>query len=54
MSLDPGSLGDLGLADPKIEAELAVPDADVQRMQEVLAQVLAFGRESARPRHVSL
>ncbi|MBZ9641370.1 Imm10 family immunity protein [Streptomyces sp. PSKA30] len=54
VSLDPDSLDDLGLEDAEIEAELAVPDQDVQRMREVLAQVLAFGREDARPRRVSL
>ncbi|MGW3723557.1 Imm10 family immunity protein [Streptomyces sp. NPDC000851] len=54
VSLDPGALDDLGLEDAEIEAELAVPDEDVQRMREVLAQILAFGREDAQPRRVSL
>ncbi|MFE0254289.1 Imm10 family immunity protein [Streptomyces sp. NPDC059010] len=43
VSLDPASLGDLGLDDAEIEAELDVPDEDIERMWEVLAQVLAFG-----------
>ncbi|WP_308404910.1 hypothetical protein [Streptomyces sp. 35G-GA-8] len=50
MSLDPDSLDDLGLEDAEIEAELGAPDEDIKRMREVLAQVLAFGREEARPR----
>jgi hypothetical protein len=54
VSLDPASLDDLGLEDAEIEAELDVRDEDIARMREVLAQVLAFGREGARPRHVDL
>ncbi|WUG31837.1 Imm10 family immunity protein [Streptomyces sp. NBC_00459] len=54
MSLDPASLDDLGLEDPEIEAELDVPDEDIERMREVLAQVLAFGRADAHPRRVDL
>ncbi|MEV8395001.1 MULTISPECIES: Imm10 family immunity protein [unclassified Streptomyces] len=54
VSLDPASLDDLGLEDAEIEAELGAPDEDIKRMREVLAQVLAFGREEARPRRVDL
>ncbi|MFD7403555.1 Imm10 family immunity protein [Streptomyces sp. NPDC059866] len=54
VSLDPDALDDLGLEDAEIEAELAAPDEDVQRMREVLAQILAFGREDAQPLRVSL
>ncbi|MGY1500586.1 Imm10 family immunity protein [Streptomyces sp. QTS52] len=54
VSLDPASLGELGLDAPEIEAELDVPDEDIERMREVLAEVLAFGRADARPRHVEL
>ncbi|MFD6276002.1 Imm10 family immunity protein [Streptomyces sp. NPDC060209] len=54
VSLDPASLDDLGLEDTKIEAELDVPDEDIERMRDVLVQVLAFGREEARPQRVDL
>ncbi|MFI9175888.1 hypothetical protein [Streptomyces lincolnensis] len=54
VSLDPAALDDLGLEDPEIEAALDVPDEDVERMREVLAQVLAFGRADARPQRVDL
>ena len=54
LSLDPASLKDLGLEDACIEAELDVPAEDIERMREVLAQVLAFGREEARPQRVDL
>ncbi|MGW4194125.1 Imm10 family immunity protein [Streptomyces sp. NPDC005004] len=54
VSLDPSSLDDLGLDDPEIEGELAVPDEDIERLREVLARVLAFGRAGARPRRVDL
>ncbi|WP_330289953.1 Imm10 family immunity protein [Streptomyces sp. NBC_00576] len=54
VSLDPASLDDLGLEDAEIEAELDVPDEDIERMREVLAQVLAFGRVDAHPRRVEL
>jgi hypothetical protein len=54
VSLDPASLDDLGLEDAEIEAELAVPDDDIERMRAVLARVLAFGRKDAHPRRVDL
>lgn len=54
VSLDPASRDDLGLEDAEIEAELDVPEEDIERMREVLAQVLAFGRADARPRRVEL
>ncbi|MGW7364015.1 hypothetical protein ACWGI8_11425 [Streptomyces sp. NPDC054841] len=54
VSLDPASLDDLGLEDAEIEAELDLPAEDIERMREVLAQVLAFGREEARPQRVDL
>ncbi|MFF4097499.1 Imm10 family immunity protein [Streptomyces sp. NPDC001834] len=54
VSLDPASLDDLGLADTTIEAQLDVPDEDIERMRDVLVQVLAFGREETRPQRVDL
>ncbi|MFI6730629.1 Imm10 family immunity protein [Streptomyces sp. R-74717] len=54
VSLDPASLDNLGLEDTRIEAKLDVPDEDIERMRDVLVQVLAFGREDARPRCVDL
>ncbi|MCX4537657.1 Imm10 family immunity protein (plasmid) [Streptomyces sp. NBC_00841] len=54
VSLDPASLDDLGLADTTIEAQLDVPDEDIERMRDVLVQVLAFGREENRPQRVDL
>ncbi|WP_367575239.1 Imm10 family immunity protein [Streptomyces griseoaurantiacus] len=54
VSLDPTSLDDLELEDSEIEAELDVPDEDIERLREVLAQVLAFGRPDARPQRVDL
>ncbi|ROP44240.1 Imm10 family immunity protein [Streptomyces sp. PanSC9] len=54
VSLYPASLDDLELKDTEIEAELEVPDVDIERMRGVLAQVLAFGRADARPQRVDL
>jgi len=54
VSLDPASLEDLGLEDTGIEVVLAVPDREIERMRAMLVQVLAFGREDARPRRVLL
>ncbi|MET9966719.1 hypothetical protein ABZZ80_12590 [Streptomyces sp. NPDC006356] len=54
VSLDPTSSDDPELEDPKTEAELDVPDSDIQRMREVLAQVPAFGRPEARSQCVDL
>ncbi|MFG3528078.1 hypothetical protein ACGF8B_15195 [Streptomyces sp. NPDC047917] len=54
VSLDPASLDDLGLDEAEIEAELDAPDEDIERMREVLAQVLAYGRKEARPWRVDL
>ncbi|MEV7106670.1 Imm10 family immunity protein [Streptomyces atroolivaceus] len=50
VSLAPGCLDDLELEDAKIEAVLDVSAESVDAMREVLAKVLAFGREEARPR----
>ncbi|MFJ3102462.1 hypothetical protein [Streptomyces sp. NPDC086835] len=44
VSLDPASLDDLGLDDAEIEAELAAPDEDIERMREVLAHVPVGGK----------
>ncbi|MFD7440937.1 Imm10 family immunity protein [Streptomyces sp. NPDC059909] len=54
VSLDPASLDDLGLDDTEIEAVLEVSTENIDRLREVLAQVLAFGRPDARPRRVEL
>lgn len=54
VSLAPASLDDLELEDPEIEVELDVPDEDIERMRQVLAQVLAYGRADARPLRVDL
>ncbi|MFD0309536.1 Imm10 family immunity protein [Streptomyces sp. NPDC127119] len=54
VSLHPAALDDLGLADTEIEALLEVPQDDIGRLREVLAQVLTFGREDARPRRADL
>ncbi|MCX5417279.1 Imm10 family immunity protein [Streptomyces sp. NBC_00059] len=48
--LDPACLDDLELEDAEIEAVLDVPAESIDEMCEVLAKVLAFGREDARPR----
>ncbi|MFD3697973.1 Imm10 family immunity protein [Streptomyces sp. NPDC058646] len=50
VSLDPGCLDDLELEDAEIEAVLDVPAEGINEMREVLARVLTFGREEARPR----
>ncbi|MFZ3473615.1 hypothetical protein ACODT3_08155 [Streptomyces sp. 4.24] len=50
VSLDPGCLDDLELEDAEIEAVLDVPAEGIDELREVLAKVLAFGREEARPR----
>ncbi|MEU9859039.1 Imm10 family immunity protein [Streptomyces sp. NPDC047974] len=50
VSLDPDCLDDLELEDVKIEAVLDVPAESIDELREVLAKVLAFGREEARPR----
>ncbi|MFD3683039.1 Imm10 family immunity protein [Streptomyces sp. NPDC059985] len=50
VSLDPGCLDDLELEDAKIEAVLDLPAESIDEMREVLAKVLTFGREEARPR----
>ncbi|MEU6428250.1 Imm10 family immunity protein [Microbispora sp. NPDC046973] len=52
--LDPVALDDLGLEDPVIEAVLDVPEADVNRMCDVLRHILAYGRADARPALVDL
>ncbi|AJE40506.1 Imm10 family immunity protein [Streptomyces nodosus] len=50
VTLDPSSLGDLGLTDPVVEILLRAPAADVARMREVLPRILTYGRPDARPR----
>lgn len=50
VSLDPGCLDDLELEDAEIEAVLDIPAKGIDEMREVLAKVLTFGREAARPR----
>ncbi|MCX5231184.1 Imm10 family immunity protein [Streptomyces sp. NPDC006553] len=50
VTLDPGCLDDLELEDARIEAVLDVPAESIEEMREVLAKVLTFGREEARPR----
>ncbi|MFD9442447.1 Imm10 family immunity protein [Streptomyces sp. NPDC060006] len=54
VSLDPASLDDLALEYAQIEALLDASEEDIERLREVLVQVLAFGREDARPRRVVL
>lgn len=54
MSLDPSSLDELGLEDAEIEAVLEAPAEDVARFREVLARILAYGREDARPTRVDV
>ncbi len=54
VSLDPASLDDLELEKAEIEALLDAPEEDIERLREVLGQVLAFGREDARPERVDL
>jgi hypothetical protein len=53
VSLDPASLEKLGLEDAEIEAELKVPNEEIERMRRVLGQVLTFGREDARPQRAN-
>ncbi|MEU1211585.1 Imm10 family immunity protein [Streptomyces sp. NPDC005791] len=50
VSLDPGCLDDLELEDTRVEAVLDVSAESIDEMRGVLAKVLAFGREDARPR----
>jgi hypothetical protein len=52
VSLDPSSLPALGLADAEIEAVLEAPAEDVAAFRAVLPEVLAYGREDARPERV--
>lgn len=54
VSLDPASLDDLELEKAEIEALLDAPEEDIERLREVLGQVLAFRREDARPGRVDL
>lgn len=54
VSLEPSSLAALGLDDTEIEAVLEAPAEDIARFREVLPQVLAYGRENARPVHVEV
>lgn len=50
VTLDPESLGDLGLTDHIIEAELRAPAADLARLREVLPRILSYGRPESRAR----
>ncbi|MFF8266524.1 Imm10 family immunity protein [Streptomyces sp. NPDC016562] len=52
--LDPECLDDLELEEAKLEAVLDVPAESMDEMREVLAKVLTFGREEARPRLIGL
>jgi hypothetical protein len=52
VSLDPSSLPALGLVDAEIEAILEAPAEDVAAFRAVLPEVLAYGREDARPERV--
>ncbi|MER5267577.1 Imm10 family immunity protein [Actinosynnema sp. NPDC002837] len=54
VSLDPSALDALGLEDAEIEAVLDAPAEDIARFREVLARVLAYGREDARPARVEV
>lgn len=54
VSLDPSSLDALRLEDAEIEAVLEAPAEDIARFREVLARVLAYGREDARPARVAI
>ncbi|MFM9444895.1 Imm10 family immunity protein [Streptomyces acidiscabies] len=54
VSLNPEALPALDLDDSEIEAVLRAPAEDVARFREVLPQVLAYGREDARPTRVAV
>lgn len=54
VSLAPGALTGLRLADADIEATIEAPADDVARFREVLAEVLAYGRADALPVRVAL
>lgn len=54
VSLAPGALAGLRLADADIEATIEAPADDVARFREVLAEVLAYGRADALPVRVAL
>ncbi|MCC8246173.1 Imm10 family immunity protein [Saccharothrix luteola] len=54
VSLDPSALDALGLEDAEIEAVLEAPAEDIARFREVLARVLVYGREDARPARVDV
>lgn len=54
ISLDPSALEALGLDHAEIEATLEAPAEDITRFREVLAQVLAYGREDALPIQVAV
>ncbi|MFF8905412.1 hypothetical protein [Streptomyces olivaceoviridis] len=54
VSLDASALAALGLEDTEIEAVLEAPAEDIARFREVLPQVLAYGREDARPKRVEV
>jgi hypothetical protein len=51
---DPASLQDLRLDDPVIEAVLDVPEADMNRMRDVLRRIFTYGRADIRPALVDL
>jgi hypothetical protein len=48
--LRPGALSDLGLDDMSIEVDLAASDDALEAVREALREILAYGREDARPR----
>jgi hypothetical protein len=54
VSLEPSALPALGLEETEIEAVLEAPAEDIARFREVLPQVLAYGREDARPDRVEV
>ncbi|MFC8090410.1 Imm10 family immunity protein [Streptomyces sp. NPDC057301] len=54
ISVNPAALPALKLNDPEIEAVLEAPTEDIARFRDVLPQVLAYGREDARPARVTL
>ena len=54
VSLEPSALAALGLEDTEIEAVLEASAEDIARFREVLPQVLAYGREDARPDRVEV
>ena len=54
ISLGPEALEDLRLTDREIEAVIEAPAEDIRQFQEVLAQVLGYGRGDAVPTRVGI